>query len=240
MKSVIITGANRGIGLDTALAFGRTGYKVFATMRNPDGAIELKQKIQEEGLPISLLKMDVDSDASVYEAMQSILNNHGVVDVLVNNAGIERHGTIEELDLSEFKSVMETNYFGIIRCVKSKEGDYLFTNFLVRKPFELLRGGQIKWEGDPYNAMLNVQAKYKGLTAPVYTLIQEYLPDQQGQGNLIEQARERTDIDLTMTLTVGYDYFLSKNTDIYALVMNDKFTNKEAGNTLALGLKLKF
>jgi NAD(P)-dependent dehydrogenase (short-subunit alcohol dehydrogenase family) len=119
MKSVIITGANRGIGLDTALAFGRTGYKVFATMRNPDGAIELKQKIQEEGLPISLLKMDVDSDASVYEAMQSILNNHGVVDVLVNNAGIERHGTIEELDLSEFKSVMETNYFGIIRCVKS-------------------------------------------------------------------------------------------------------------------------
>jgi len=119
MKSVIITGANRGIGLDTALAFGRAGYKVFATMRNPDGALELKQKIQEESLPISLLKMDVDSDASVKEAMQSVLNNHGVVDVLVNNAGIERHGTIEELDLSAFKAVMETNYFGIIRCVKS-------------------------------------------------------------------------------------------------------------------------
>ena len=119
MKSVIITGANRGIGLDTALAFGRKGYKVFATMRNPDGALELKQKIQEETLPISLLKMDVDSDASVKEAMQSILNNHGVVDVLVNNAGIERHGTIEELDMSAFKAVMETNYFGIIRCVKS-------------------------------------------------------------------------------------------------------------------------
>jgi NAD(P)-dependent dehydrogenase (short-subunit alcohol dehydrogenase family) len=119
MKSVIITGANRGIGLDTALAFGRKGYKVFATMRNPDGALELKQKIQEEALPISLLKMDVDSDASVKEAMQSILNNHGVVDVLVNNAGIERHGTIEELDMSAFKAVMETNYFGIIRCVKS-------------------------------------------------------------------------------------------------------------------------
>ncbi|GAB4552664.1 MAG: porin [Rhizobacter sp.] len=42
------------------------------------------------------------------------------------------------------------------------------------------------------------------------------------------------------TLTVGYDYYLSKSTDIYALVMNDKFTDKATGNTLALGLKLKF
>ncbi len=42
------------------------------------------------------------------------------------------------------------------------------------------------------------------------------------------------------TLTVGYDYFLSKSTDIYAVVMNDKFTNKATGNTLALGLKVKF
>jgi len=119
MKSVIITGANRGIGLDTALAFGRAGYKVFATMRQPEAANDLKQKIEKESLPITMLKMDVNSDESVKQAMNSIKNNHGVVDVLVNNAGIERHGTIEDLDLSEFKDVMETNYFGVIRCVKA-------------------------------------------------------------------------------------------------------------------------
>lgn len=119
MKSVIITGANRGIGLDTALAFGRAGFKVFATMRNPDGANSLKSKIQDESLPIYILKMDVDSDDSVKLAMNNIQNEHGLVDVLVNNAGIERHGTIEDMDISEFKAVMETNYFGVIRCVKA-------------------------------------------------------------------------------------------------------------------------
>ena len=48
MKTVIITGSNRGIGLETALAFGRAGYKVFATMRKPENAVALKQKIKEE------------------------------------------------------------------------------------------------------------------------------------------------------------------------------------------------
>ena len=119
MKSVIITGANRGIGLDTSLAFGRAGYKVFATMRHPETANDLKHKIEKESLPISILKMDVNSDESVMQAMNTIKEDHGVVDVLVNNAGIERHGTIEDLDLSEFKDVMETNYFGVIRCIKS-------------------------------------------------------------------------------------------------------------------------
>ena len=119
MKSVIITGANRGIGYDTALVFGRAGYKVFATMRNPDRATALKQKISDESLPITLLKMDVNSDASVKEAMENIQKGNETIDALVNNAGIERHGSIEEMDLQEFKEVMETNYFGAIRCVKA-------------------------------------------------------------------------------------------------------------------------
>ena len=79
------------------------------------------------------------------------------------------------------------------------EGDYLFTNFkIVRKPFELLEGGEIHWDGDPYDATLNVQAKYKGLTAPIYPLITEYLAD---NSEAIGEARERTEVDLTMTLT---------------------------------------
>src|SRR5438552_2093922 len=118
MKSVIITGANRGIGYETALAFGRAGYKVFATMRNPETAGALKQNIKEESLAIVISSMDVDSDESVKRCMDAILDENGPVDVLVNNAGIERHGSIEELPLSDFKAVMQTNYFGVIRCIK--------------------------------------------------------------------------------------------------------------------------
>ncbi len=117
MKSVVITGANRGIGLDTALAFARAGYKVFATMRNPEGAENLKEKIQEESLNIKLMQLDVNSDASVKNCMETILMENGPIDVLVNNAGIERHGAIEEMELSVFREVMETNYFGVIRCL---------------------------------------------------------------------------------------------------------------------------
>jgi NAD(P)-dependent dehydrogenase (short-subunit alcohol dehydrogenase family) len=62
--------------------------------------------------------MDVDSDESVKNCFDAIYK-HGFVDVLVNNAGIERHGSIEELMLKDFKSIMETNYFGAIRCIKS-------------------------------------------------------------------------------------------------------------------------
>jgi NAD(P)-dependent dehydrogenase (short-subunit alcohol dehydrogenase family) len=63
--------------------------------------------------------MDVDSDRSVSEGIAAIQNDHGPIDVLVNNAGVERAGSVEELPLSDFRAVMETNYFGAIRCIQA-------------------------------------------------------------------------------------------------------------------------
>jgi len=119
MKTVLITGTSKGIGLEKALAFGRAGYKVFATMRNPENAAAFKQQIKEESLPISIHKMDVDSDVSVNKCMEIIIHENGFIDVLVNNAGIEHNNSIEEMEMSDFKAVMETNYFGVLRCIKS-------------------------------------------------------------------------------------------------------------------------
>ncbi len=119
MKTALITGTSKGIGLETALAFGRAGYKVFATMRNPAVATDLKQKIKSESLDIHISEMNVDSDASVINCIDTITQNHGQIDVLVNNAGIERHGSIEELPMEDFKAIMETNYFGALRCTKA-------------------------------------------------------------------------------------------------------------------------
>ena len=119
MKTAVITGANRGIGLDTTIAFARAGYKVFATMRNPEGATVLKNIIEDEKLKVSLFAMDVNDDVSVIDCLNQIQDECGALDVIINNAGIEKHGAIEEMDLSVFKEVMETNYFGVIRCVKA-------------------------------------------------------------------------------------------------------------------------
>jgi NAD(P)-dependent dehydrogenase (short-subunit alcohol dehydrogenase family) len=119
MKSVLITGTSKGIGFETALSFARGGYKVFATMRNPDAAASLKKYIADESLAVIIYKMDVDSDESVKHCIETIIKEHGTIDVLINNAGIERHGSIEELPLADFKAIMETNYFGVIRCTQA-------------------------------------------------------------------------------------------------------------------------
>jgi len=119
MASVLITGTSKGIGLETALAFGRAGHAVYATMRNPSRSSELAETAAREKLPISVSAMDVDSDQSVGEGIAAVLKNHGPIDVLVNNAGVEGAGSVEELPLADFRSIMETNYFGAIRCIQA-------------------------------------------------------------------------------------------------------------------------
>jgi len=114
MAKVLITGTSTGIGLATALDLGRAGHQVYATMRNPARAPELSERASKEGLPITILTMDVDSDGSVSDCFAAV----PLVDVLVNNAGIERHGSVEELPLSAFRETMETNYFGALRCIQ--------------------------------------------------------------------------------------------------------------------------
>jgi NAD(P)-dependent dehydrogenase (short-subunit alcohol dehydrogenase family) len=119
MATVLITGTSTGIGMATALAFGRSGHRVAATMRNPGAAPVLAATAAREGLPIVVVPMDVDSDASVRDGMARVGRELGPIDVLVNNAGIERMGSVEELPLAEFRAVMETNYFGVIRCTQA-------------------------------------------------------------------------------------------------------------------------
>jgi len=121
MSHIVITGASRGIGLATALELARAGHSVTATMRNPAGSPELGDQAAKEKLPIRIETMDVDSDQSVQQAFGRILSQ-APVDVLVNNAGVERTGAIEETPLADFRTCMETNYFGAIRCIQAVVG----------------------------------------------------------------------------------------------------------------------
>ena len=118
MTSVLITGTSRGIGLETALAFGRAGHRVHATMRNPSQSPALAATAAREKLPITVSTMDVDSDRSVSDAITAILKD-GPIDVLVNNAGVEGVGPVEEFPLASFRAIMETNYFGALRCIQA-------------------------------------------------------------------------------------------------------------------------
>src|SRR5262245_34961783 len=88
-------------------------------MRNPNAAPELAVLASAEKLPITVARLDVDSDESVRLAIGEILASRERIDVLVNNAGIPGSGPIEELELDKFRSVMETNFFGVLRCTQA-------------------------------------------------------------------------------------------------------------------------
>ena len=119
MASVLITGTSAGIGLSTALTVARAGHTVYATMRNPANSTELAELAARERLPIHISTMDVDSDDSVKSGIEAIYKNAKHIDVLVNNAGLEASGSVEELPLAKMRAVMETNYFGVLRCIQA-------------------------------------------------------------------------------------------------------------------------
>jgi len=116
MQNVLITGASSGIGLATALELGRAGHNVYATMRNPAGAPSLAETAVRERLPIHVRTLDVDTDESVRACFSGI---GGPIDALVNNAGVERHGSIEEMPIEAFQAAINTNYLGAVRCIKA-------------------------------------------------------------------------------------------------------------------------
>jgi NAD(P)-dependent dehydrogenase (short-subunit alcohol dehydrogenase family) len=119
MAIVLITGTSTGIGFATAVACARARHEVYATMRDPARAPQLQTLARQEGLPVSVLPLDVDNDASVSGAIEHLLAERGRIDVLVNNAGIAPMGAIEEHPLAEFRRAMETNYFGALRCIQA-------------------------------------------------------------------------------------------------------------------------
>lgn len=114
MTSVLITGTSKGIGYDAALQLARAGYDVIATMRNPDGS-DLGASAEAASLPVTIRQLDVDDDLSVAE----VFSEFGDVDILVNNAGILSCEAIEDESLQKFRAVMETNFFGAVKCCKA-------------------------------------------------------------------------------------------------------------------------
>ncbi|TNF45777.1 MAG: SDR family oxidoreductase [Bacteroidetes bacterium] len=120
MKNIIITGSSNGFGLKAAKDFADKGNKVFATMRNPNGKnATAKADLENHSTNIKVLDMDVTNDASVKEAMSTILAEAGNIDILINNAGIMYLGITEAFSVEQAKFQMETNYFGAIRVMQA-------------------------------------------------------------------------------------------------------------------------
>jgi len=114
MKTIFITGATSGIGLDAAKEFARRGHKVFAAGRNR----EALRALEREG--IEGIELDLTSNESIEAAFASVQERTGGrgVDVLVNNAGYAGAGPILEMDERALREQFETNVFGLVALTK--------------------------------------------------------------------------------------------------------------------------
>ncbi len=117
MSVILVTGASTGIGQATALHLASKGHRVFAGVRSPDTATELKNKIAADDVPVELVQLDITDQPSVDRAINDIMASAGRIDALVNNAGIGGGRAVEETPLEEVREVFETNYFGTVRML---------------------------------------------------------------------------------------------------------------------------
>jgi NAD(P)-dependent dehydrogenase (short-subunit alcohol dehydrogenase family) len=121
-KIALITGANRGLGFATARQLGQSGVKVIVGARTLAKGEEAAGLLRSEGLDAEALQLDVDTPDSVQSAAEQVEQQHGRLDILINNAGILPEATVsdaEPLDLRVFRATFETNVFGAVTVTKA-------------------------------------------------------------------------------------------------------------------------
>lgn len=115
--TALVTGANKGIGLEIARGLGRLGYQVWVGSRDPDRGANAVAELRDEGLEAHVLSINVADDASVAAATDALAKETNRLDVLVNNAGISTGwGPPSEDAITNVRAIYEVNVFGAIRA----------------------------------------------------------------------------------------------------------------------------
>src|ERR1035437_7130774 len=121
MKTVLITGANKGIGFETAKQLAQLGYFVYVSSRDKTRGLDAITKLKDAGISnVELIEMDVTDIHSIKRAKQELETKIEVLDVLINNAGIsgERPQNASGIELENVRKVFETNFFGVIQTTQ--------------------------------------------------------------------------------------------------------------------------
>ena len=128
MKTVLVTGANKGIGREVASQLARKGFHVFVAARNPDAGRKAADEIAKQSGKATFIEVDVTDNASVRAAAREFSKIADHLDVLVNNAGIMMDGDDAILEVSDniFRRTIETNVLGALRATRA------FTPLLVK------------------------------------------------------------------------------------------------------------
>jgi NAD(P)-dependent dehydrogenase (short-subunit alcohol dehydrogenase family) len=153
-KIAVVTGSSSGMGYETSLILARNGFHTYATMRKleGDGSKQIIDIAKNENLPLQVIQLDVNDDKSVTDAINGIAKEKDRIDVVINNAGYDLMGALEETSIDEIKAQFETNFFGAVRVMQAviplmrKQGAGIIVNITSL-------GGRISFPlNSPYHA----------------------------------------------------------------------------------------
>src|SRR5450432_1207506 len=122
MQNILITGANRGIGLALTRRFLELGQRVFAGVRNPDNQSAFADLPGDVRTRLGVVGLDVGSDSSVREAQRRVSSEVAHLDVLVNMAGVSpfpHDARLDSVDLGKVREAFETNVVGPLRVAQA-------------------------------------------------------------------------------------------------------------------------
>ncbi len=131
MKKVLITGANKSIGFETARQLLQNGYYIYLGSRSIEKGLAAMEKLKAEGLNnVEAVQIDVTDTASVQAARTEIGSKTDVLDVLINNAGINGGlpQTAFNATIDQFQTVFDTNLYGVVRVTQA------FIDLLKKSP----------------------------------------------------------------------------------------------------------
>ena len=120
MKTVLITGASRGIGREIAIKFASEGYNIVLNYNSSEAkAKTIAKYIEDMGVKCLLVKADVSVESEVIDMVNVALKEFGRIDVLVNNAGVALSKLFQLTTTDEVARVFGVNTFGVINCSKA-------------------------------------------------------------------------------------------------------------------------
>ncbi|RIJ42494.1 3-ketoacyl-ACP reductase [Pontibacter oryzae] len=117
-RKAIITGGSRGLGKATAIAFAKEGIDVAITGRNEAVLQATVAELSAYGVKAIYAVFDVGNYEEVKAGIKTIIDTFGSVDILVNNAGIAAFGTLEEMPVSQWTQIIQTNLLGMYYVTK--------------------------------------------------------------------------------------------------------------------------
>ena len=115
--TALVSGANRGLGLETCRQLARRGYRVILTSRDPEDGQPVANRLTAQGLDVHFHALDVVWDSSVAELREWVESQFGGLHVLVNNAGIyiDHSSSILDIPIETFQRTLDTNLTGALR-----------------------------------------------------------------------------------------------------------------------------